>query len=275
MTSFLMLLSCKQRKTFNRDCLPISPVADGEDQMFISSPRYQDDPELLLARMRLNVGTGITDPTISLQEKVDKRREIAKKHEEKAASKWWTSLFALSRVRKRNAYLEHLMWIRNSPKIHISAVMGALRTGILRAEQELIDAKRLDCKNDIFHLDLEDVDKAFADESYDLMELVRPRKTLFERAIRAKECPLLVDSRCRILRPDPPSREDAEEGTIVGSAVSPGTATGRVRIMTSPAERFEQGEVLAATVTSPAWTPLFVGASAVVLQIGGALQHGE
>ena len=39
-------------------------------------------------------------------------------------------------------------------------------------------------------------------------------------------------------------------------------------------ERFEAGEVLAATVTSPAWTPLFVGASAVVLQMGGALQHG-
>lgn len=29
-----------------------------------------------------------------------------------------------------------------------------------------------------------------------------------------------------------------------------------------------------AVVTSPAWTPLFVGASAVTLQIGGVLQHG-
>ena len=76
------------------------------------------------------------------------------------------------------------------------------------------------------------------------------------------------------MRPDPPNRDNAKEGTLLGTAVSPGTATGRVRLMKSPNERFESGEVLAATVTSPAWTPLFSGASAVVLQIGGALQHG-
>ena len=32
--------------------------------------------------------------------------------------------------------------------------------------------------------------------------------------------------------------------------------------------------MLVAIVTDPAWTPMFAGASAVVLQIGGALQHG-
>lgn len=43
---------------------------------------------------------------------------------------------------------------------------------------------------------------------------------------------------------------------------------------TSPTDRFEEGEVLVTTVTSPAWTPLFISASCIVLQIGGVLQHG-
>merc|ERR1719199_161104 len=44
--------------------------------------------------------------------------------------------------------------------------------------------------------------------------------------------------------------------------------------MTSSTDPLETGEVLVTVVTDPAWTPLFVGAAAVVLQIGGALQHG-
>ena len=129
-------------------------------------------------------------------------------------------------------------------------------------------------KGDIFHLDLEEVDKALADETIDLMQIIAPRKAVYERALEATECPLLVDSRCRILRPDPPNQDNVEEGTLIGTAVSPGVATGRVRILKSPNEPFESGEILAATVTSPTWTPLFVGASGVILQIGGVLQHG-
>ena len=59
---------------------------------------------------------------------------------------------------------------------------------------------------------LEEVDKALLDDTFDLMQLVRPRMV-------ATECPLLIDSRCRILRPDPPSQEDVEKGTILGTAV--------------------------------------------------------
>lgn len=101
------------------------------------------------------------------------------------------------------------------------------------------------------------------------MRLVRPRKVVYERALRAK-----VHFRCRIFKHDPPARGDHEDETLVGAAVSPGVATGRVRILHSPAEEFESGELLAAVVTSPAWTPLFAGASAIILQVGVVLQHG-
>lgn len=247
---------------------------DGEDQLFISSPRYQDSPELLLTRLRQNIGTGIKDPADIHHEQVLKRRQVMNQQLENALALRFTRPFRPSQIRKRNDVLEHLMWIRNAPKLHFAKVFGVLREAVLQVEEELIEAKRLTNKGDIFHLDLEEVDKALFDETFDLMKLVGPRMMVHERARKATECPLLIDSRCRILRPDAPNQDDVEEGTLLGAAVSPGTATGRVRVMRSPNERFERGEILAATVTSPAWTPLFSGASAVVLQIGGALQHG-
>lgn len=186
--------------------------------------------------------------------------------------------FALSKIRKRNAVLEHLMWIRNAPKIRLAMTVGMIRSELLKLEDQLLEEGRLEEKGDVFHLTLREVDRAtLEDPSMDLAEIIRPRKAAYERALSQTVCPLLVDSRCRILQPDPPRYKDGEkpeEGTLVGAAVSPGIATGRVRIVHSPDDKFEQGEVLCAIVTGPAWTPLFASASAVVLQLGGALQHG-
>jgi pyruvate,water dikinase len=34
------------------------------------------------------------------------------------------------------------------------------------------------------------------------------------------------------------------------------------------------GEILVARATDPGWTPLFINAKGIILEIGGALQHG-
>ena len=58
-------------------------------------------------------------------------------------------------------------------------------------------------------------------------------------------------------------------------AVSPGVVTGPVKVLHSPDEKpVNKGDVLVAHTTDPGWTPLFVSAAAVVLEVGGVLQHG-
>jgi pyruvate,water dikinase len=48
-----------------------------------------------------------------------------------------------------------------------------------------------------------------------------------------------------------------------------------VKILHTPREKpVEEGDVLVAYTTDPGWTPLFVNAAAVVLEVGGVLQHG-
>ncbi len=66
-----------------------------------------------------------------------------------------------------------------------------------------------------------------------------------------------------------------ESGHLEGWAASPGRYTGPVRIITSLADgtRLQPGEILVAHSTDPSWTPLFLVAGAVVLEVGGPLSH--
>ncbi|MEZ5236422.1 MAG: PEP-utilizing enzyme [Acidimicrobiales bacterium] len=59
-----------------------------------------------------------------------------------------------------------------------------------------------------------------------------------------------------------------------GIGGAPGLARGRARVVTDPAQGdLEPGEVLVAPITDPAWTPLFVPAAAVVVDVGAVLSH--
>jgi pyruvate,water dikinase len=103
---------------------------------------------------------------------------------------------------------------------------------------------------------------------------IREERTRFRKILRARvtEFPNVIDSRGRILRP-PPRKEKA--GEMSGMAVSPGVVTGRVKVLRDPYEKFiNKGDVLVAYTTDPGWTPLFVNAAAVLLEVGGILQHG-
>ena len=81
-------------------------------------------------------------------------------------------------------------------------------------------------------------------------------------------------------RPKPLRPADLElpEGDVLtGIAVSPGRVTGRARVILDPRRdaTIEPGEILVAPVTDAGWTPLFVAASGVVVDVGGTLSHGS
>ena len=66
------------------------------------------------------------------------------------------------------------------------------------------------------------------------------------------------------------------EGTeLQGNAGSPGVARGRARIVRHPSEPGDlcQGDILIAPLTDPSWTPLFLAASGVVVDVGATVSH--
>jgi pyruvate,water dikinase len=93
----------------------------------------------------------------------------------------------------------------------------------------------------------------------------------------------IVDGRSWLVQSRPITTfEDSAAGTMTPGSVlvsglpaSPGTATGRVRKLASPAEseRFQDGEVLISVMTSPDWVPIMRRAAALVTDGGGMTCH--
>jgi len=74
----------------------------------------------------------------------------------------------------------------------------------------------------------------------------------------------------------PGEKKEPPPGALVtGQMGSPGTATGRVRIIerTTVIPDLERGDVLVARNASPLWAPVFPAAAAVILDSGGFFQH--
>lgn len=83
-------------------------------------------------------------------------------------------------------------------------------------------------------------------------------------------------------RPDPLPAREAEAPTeppavLRGLPVSPGRVTGKARVILDPRQdaHMDAGEILVAPVTDAAWTPLFLMASGLVVDVGGLLSHGS
>jgi pyruvate,water dikinase len=78
-----------------------------------------------------------------------------------------------------------------------------------------------------------------------------------------------------------PKRTDAVHarvdagGILQGMPGCPGIARGRARVVLTPADPtvLQPGDILVAPMTDPAWTPLFVPAAGVVVDVGAALSH--
>jgi rifampicin phosphotransferase len=62
---------------------------------------------------------------------------------------------------------------------------------------------------------------------------------------------------------------------LQGTSASPGRAVGTARVVMGPDDfaRLEAGDVLVCATTTPAWTPLFASAGALVTDTGGILSH--
>ncbi len=130
---------------------------------------------------------------------------------------------------------------------------------------------------DFYFLTMPEIRKLAAEKADDIpvMDLVRSRKAEYHRNA---EVQLPEVSRGRPI-PLSVAQMAAFEGLEVleGIAVSPGTYTGKARVITDLHEAVEilPGEVLVAPVTDAAWTPLFVPAGAIVVDLGGPLSHGS
>lgn len=151
----------------------------------------------------------------------------------------------------------------------------------------LVAAGALGAPDDVFLLTSDEVRSAIAGRAPDAGELER-RRAQFD-VVREMTVPDIVTAtpQGQLVATDPrffldqglfpPSDPDSsvERGNdVAGIGVSPGSTTGRLRLMHDPFDDFEAGDVLVACTVDPGWAPALAAASAVVLELGGPLSHG-
>jgi pyruvate,water dikinase len=66
------------------------------------------------------------------------------------------------------------------------------------------------------------------------------------------------------------------DGLLRGTPASAGLVTARARVILDPiGASLQPGEILVAPSTDPGWTPLFLTAGGLVMEMGGAMSHGS
>jgi pyruvate,water dikinase len=112
---------------------------------------------------------------------------------------------------------------------------------------------------------------------HDLRALVAERRAGYRRELARRHVPrvLLSDG----TEPQAESRKGSVPedgpGVLRGTPASGGLVTARARVILDPTgAKLEPGEVLVAPSTDPGWTPLFLTAGGLVMEMGGSMSHG-
>ena len=157
-----------------------------------------------------------------------------------------------------------------------------LRRAVRRLAEPLVDRGLLAEASDIFFATRAEVEAAASGDPADLRPLIRERRAIWQRQrtlapplVLGETPPMLkvvVDKAAALF-----NRAGEASGSIRGLGASPGRAVGRARVVRSAEEwgSLLPGEVLVAPVITPAWTPLFGRAAAVVTDTGSILAHAS
>jgi pyruvate,water dikinase len=199
------------------------------------------------------------------------------------------------RIRGAAARVRALAGLRELPKFFAIRVMGLVRAQLLQSGADLVAAGLLERPEHIFFLripELRQLAKTHhpdhlpqgdgnspppAGEGPGVRVLVAERLQANQREQRRRQVPRLLLSDGRAIFEgvsDPGGAQD--ENVLVGSPVSPGVVDGVVHVVLDPhREQLAPGEILVCPGTDPAWTPLFLAAGGLVMEVGGLMTHGS
>jgi phosphohistidine swiveling domain-containing protein len=175
--------------------------------------------------------------------------------------------FCLNRIR-------NLSGLREVPKYDLVLLISIGRQLLIPVGQELARTGSLEQPEDIFFLNTIEARQALRGK--DFRDVVRERRVSYRQELGRRHIP-------RILLSDGTEPELAvldkgatgADNSLRGTPASAGVVTGRARVILDPVgARLEPGEILVAPSTDPGWTPLFLTAGGLVMEMGGAMSHG-
>ena len=237
----------------------------------IGMPRWADDPSHIIGAIAnylrlkdpdLAPAAQFRHGEVAAQAMIN---ELVSRAEQEGRLKARVIELALRRARQ-------LVGLRESPKNLLIVVLGELREQLSRIGEELAKNGRIETADDIFFLDVSDVRRGLNGEV--LRDLVAERRKAYDIELRRRHIPRLLLSDGTELEAVAAAAH-AGDGAMSGSPASPGRVTGAARVVLDPVgAHLEPGEILVAPSTDPGWTPLFLTAGGLVMEMGGSNSHG-
>ena len=240
------------------------------------NPVPADDPIPLLDTLRFYLRGQGSDPYARQRQSAERREN---------ATTW-----ALARLDPvRGALLHRLLgWAqqagpaREDALADVGLAWPALRRLALEAGRRLVAAGALTDPADVFWLREAEIRRLLRGDgvgSGSWVELAEDRKMTWRGRRRATPPQLLPRGtwmdRLDALMPAATAEESGD--ALRGVGASGGRVTATARVLTGPHEfsQMRPGDILVASITTPAWTPLFAIAAGVVTDIGGPLSHSS
>jgi len=191
--------------------------------------------------------------------------ELTRRAAQRSRVRGWLVGWCLRRARQ-------LTGLRESPKFLLVLALAGLREQLVDVGRHLHRRGLVDQPDDVFFLDFAEVRRGLS--GTELRPVVEARRSAYGVELRRRHIP-------RLLLSDGTEPEavggtaDRPDGALAGTPASAGTVTGIARVVLDPAgARLAPGEILVAPSTDPGWTPLFLTAGGLVMEMGGSNSHG-
>ncbi len=245
--------------------------ARGPDEWELASPTWGTDPEIALAAVeRLRHAPGTRDPVAAGPRLAAERERVAKQVRRQLARPLRPVFDRL--VRSAATYAEG----RERAKAVFIDDNYPLRLALFELADRTRERGGPTQRRDFFLVMADELTDFVADPtafSSVIDDRRRQRDYLQERQppfVFEGEFP---DPATWPLRSSPIATTSA--GVLTGQGVCAGTARGTVRIVRDPSDPrgLEPGDILVAPITDPAWTPLFLAAAGVVVEVGAQQSH--
>ncbi|MEH0552257.1 rifamycin-inactivating phosphotransferase [Streptomyces sp. B21-101] len=161
---------------------------------------------------------------------------------------------------------------REYPKYGIISRYFLYKQALSREAERLVRAGVLAAAEDVFYLTFQEFHEVARSNQAD-GRLIQQRKDAF-RSYLALTPPRVLTSDGEALT-GAYRRDDVPAGALAGLPVSDGIVEGRARVILDMAQAdLEPGDILVTTYTDPSWSPLFVGITGLVTEVGGLMTHG-
>jgi pyruvate,water dikinase len=241
--------------------------ARGVAEIDLGVPRWSDEPAHILGSLAnyLRLEENAVTPDEQFRRAAQKAEAAVAELKERArrAGRLRGRVVGLALSRARA-----LAGLRESMKFAIVRLFGRGRRLLLEIGEALRREGRLDSAEDVFFLDVPELREAIA--GADLRARIQERRAVRAREQSRKHVPRLLLSDGTDVEATLPAGQG-----LTGTPASAGRVTAVARVVLDPnGARLEPGEILVAPSTDPGWTPLFLTAGGLVMEMGGAMSHG-